>query len=145
MNVNRVAHLLQAIQKDVFDAAILVFQFCIGGPLSGSPLHSRNQALNFLLYGRKLWHLLPPGKDVYSNLHPIEFANNGGVTSKNYPYYSDYIKAIEMKNKDKKDLVGPLGPCQITQTSGSILYIPNSWTSSSLNMGESVGFALEIV
>ena len=37
------------------------FQFFAGSPLSGAPMHSHAPAVNVLLQGRKLWHLLPPG------------------------------------------------------------------------------------
>ncbi len=36
-------------------------QFFLGPPLSGAPLHSHAPAFNFLIHGRKLWTILPPG------------------------------------------------------------------------------------
>jgi hypothetical protein len=53
------------------------FQLYVGGPLSGAPFHSHSFAFNVLISGRKSWLILPPGRDLYSNLHPIKFAKLG--------------------------------------------------------------------
>jgi hypothetical protein len=64
-------------------------QFYLGPPLSGAPFHAHGPAFNallsvsllflafpcFLIFhrssGRKLWFLLPPGSDLYSNIPPM--------------------------------------------------------------------------
>ncbi len=90
------AHVLQAADRDERDAAAAadaafegaakrhIFQFYLGGPMSGAPFHLHGAAFNALVHGRKSWHLLPPSRDLYSSLHPLAFAANGGVESQWY-------------------------------------------------------------
>ena len=144
--VDRLAHLLQTTNKFVFDRSILVFQFILGGPLSGSPAHLHTQALNALIYGRKYWYLLPPSKDVYSNVHPVEFAAIGGLNADMWPYAEDHLRdlGIIIENSTTSVGKGGIGPCQFEQKAGDLLYIPSQWTHSTINVAETVGFALEI-
>jgi hypothetical protein len=90
------AHVLQAADRDeraaaaddAFDSAAKrhIFQFYLGGPMSGAPFHLHGAAFNALVHGRKSWHLLPPSRDLYSSLHPLAFAANGGVESQWYVF-----------------------------------------------------------
>ena len=83
-------------KETLFDLPGLKFQLSIGPALSGAPFHHHGPAFNLLIFGRKQWTLLPPGsyyfsvntfliigsamltgRDVYSNLHPLEWALQG--------------------------------------------------------------------
>ena len=35
-------------------------------------------------------------------------------------------------------------PCRMVQQAGEVLFVPRHWTHEVLNLGESVGFAVEI-
>ena len=54
-----------------------LIQIYFGPILSGAPFHSHGPAINQLIYGQKQWILLPPSKDVYSTIHPLQFTLNG--------------------------------------------------------------------
>lgn len=47
-----------------------VHQFIMGPQGSGAPIHLHCDAFNGLVYGRKMWWLLPPDISFYSNEHP---------------------------------------------------------------------------
>lgn len=52
-------------------------QLFVGPALSGAPFHSHGPAINVIARGRKLWHLLPPGRDVYTMIHPVKWMAKG--------------------------------------------------------------------
>ena len=109
------------------------FQWFLGGPLTGAPFHNHQWAVNGLVHGRKLWLLLPPGRDVYSTLHPILFAASGGVSRPDWPYPLVRPLAGEALN----------APCTYEQRSGEVLIIPRHVSHAVLNLAETVGFAVE--
>jgi hypothetical protein len=49
------------------------YQFFYGTKYSGAPMHSHGPAFNVLLKGEKLWNLVPPARDMYTNIHPLEW------------------------------------------------------------------------
>merc|ERR1711968_403496 len=113
-------------------------------------------AFNALIYGRKVWHLLPPSRDLYSSLHPLTFAEQGGVLSEWYPYRKDPVRIsqtgqagseLEFEGEDTKAKAETYltGPCEIEQNAGEVLFIPSRWSHTTLNLAESVGFAVELV
>ncbi|KAJ1438293.1 hypothetical protein B484DRAFT_215197 [Ochromonadaceae sp. CCMP2298] len=111
-------------------------QFYLGPPLSGAPFHHHGPAFNLLQFGRKEWTLLPPGRDIYSSVHPLEWIRDGGAAAEYFPY------------KDSTTEAGAAGaddiPCSFTQHPGEVLFLPRHWTHQVLNLAESVGFAVEI-
>ena len=104
------------------------FQFYLGSALTGAPFHSHQWALNGLVHGRKAWLLLPPGRDVYSTLHPLAFSSSGGIRREDWPYKGD----------DESQ-----GPCVLEQRAGEVLFVPRHWSHSVLNLAEVVGWAIE--
>jgi hypothetical protein len=112
------------------------FQFFAGTPLTGAPMHSHGPAFNFLIQGKKIWNLLPPGRDLYSTIHPIEwYANNMVNNEKEYPYYNSSSLsslsssatsdiASDSANSGKKSQ--PL--CRYYQDNHQILFVPRHWT-----------------
>ena len=130
-----------------------IFQLFLGGPLSGAPFHLHGAAFNALVYGRKIWHLLPPSRDLYSSLHPLVFAMEGGVGSEWYPYRKDVGKGVGTNTTSRTSSAGAgagagvtmtVGPCEVVQGAGEVLYVPGRWSHSTLNLAESVGFAVEV-
>ena len=120
------------------------FQFYMGGPLSGSPFHSHQWAVNGLVHGRKTWVLLPPARDVFSTLHPLTFASTGGVHRPDWPHKDIAPHTAEA---GAGALAGGVragaGPCQIEQRAGEVLVVPRHWTHAVINLAETVGFAVE--
>lgn len=107
----------------------------MGPPMSGAPFHYHGPAFNALMYGRKLWNILPPGRDLYSNVPPLVWsaalesrALNESATVENenyYPYEGKY-------------------PCHIEQLAGDVMFIPSLWSHQILNLEETIGFATEL-
>jgi len=102
---------------DHFEKLWLGTQFNLGGELMGSPLHFHNSAVNSLVFGRKLWFLLPPARQVWSN-EPIyqHLLRTGGLP--------DSIKCI--------------------QEAGDLMFVPDQWTHGVINLAESIGVAHEL-
>ena len=140
-----ISHLLQAASPGIVPHTgrrlhmSYIFQFFLGGPLSGAPFHDHGGAFNFLVYGRKMWHLLPPSRDVYSSMHPLKFARAGGVENPWFPY-RNVDDAIAGRIPESL-----AGPCSFTQGPGEVLWVPPRWSHSTLALSENVGFAVEIV
>ncbi len=113
-------------------------QLFIGPAFSGAPFHFHDNAFNALIFGRKLWLLTPPGRDLYSNLHPLEWSEiiSSSSTSDNFrrnawPYYDEVNYRSNI-------------PCSLEQNAGDVLYIPSQWSHQVLNLAESVGIATEV-
>eukprot|EP01038_Epipyxis_sp_PR26KG_P013711 gene13711-18391_t len=111
-------------------------QFYLGPTFSGAPFHNHAPAFNYLVKGKKLWFITPPGRDLYSSLHPLEWIASGGAGFQNQSATS---KAEAKKNSIYNDKI-----CHIEQNEGEILYIPRHWSHQTLNVEDSMGFALEI-
>jgi hypothetical protein len=97
-----------------------LYQWYLGPALSGAPFHSHAPAFNVLVHGEKLWHLRPPGSDIYSNEHPL---------------------ASLQKEQDGRTV---LGSCALVQEAGEVLFVPRHVSHSVINLKESVGFAVEV-
>lgn len=87
-------------------------QFFLGPPYSGAPFHHHGPAFNVVVSGRKRWTLLPPSRDLYSNVHPLAWIQLGGVDSALYPY---------------RTAIGGR-PCDFVQEAGEVLFVPRHWT-----------------
>ena len=79
----------------------------------------------FYRYGRKLWFLLPPASDIYSNIPPLLWSSKMDTTSssdqeKYYPY------PLPGEKNEMNVISSQL--CQYTQVSGDILFVPSLYT-----------------
>lgn len=93
-------------------------------------------------YGRKLWFLLPPGSDLYSNIPPLLWSlrmDSSSSISNQEKYYPYSLPGDETEVTSI-----PSQLCQYTQVSGDILFVPSLYTHQVLNLAESIGFATEI-
>ena len=128
--------LLRTLEGADNDDLRVDFQFFLGPALTGAPLHHHQYAVNGLVHGRKVWLLLPPGRDVYSTLHPLLFSSSGGVFRSDWPYKNLGTAADGASSDDHS-----LGPCVLEQKGGEIVVVPRHVTHSVLNLAETIGFA----
>lgn len=108
-----------------------VVQFYMGSILSGAPFHSHGPAINALIYGKKEWTLLSPGRDIYSRISPLQWESD---------YYNGML--FEMNNSYLSFTLS--SGCRVIQNAGELFYVPKHWTHQVINLAESVGFAIEI-
>ncbi len=129
------------------------YQFFYGTKYSGAPMHSHGPAFNVLLKGEKLWNLLPPGRDLYTNIHPLEWI----ATSKFFHLVCSgcltarFLSELETNSSEYPHRVAKDGSlpsprlCQLRQKAGEVLYVPRHFSHQVLNMDkENVGFAVEV-
>lgn len=108
-------------------------QFFLGPVGSGSPLHTHKDAVNTLVYGHKVWYLLPPSEAVYSTV-PI----------------SQWVQMAEAAAVNGT-APGPGEPPDFPwhaltvaeQKAGEVLWVPAGWAHAVLNTEPSIGVAVE--
>mmetsp|Transcript_34625 Transcript_34625/g.78457 ORF Transcript_34625/g.78457 Transcript_34625/m.78457 type:complete len:252 (-) Transcript_34625:592-1347(-) len=107
----------------VFDGLPLVkrnYQFYLGPPNSGSPVHHHHDAVNILIHGRKRWFLFPPGDAFYTTQPPGVWRDEYELPSGTVPFALECV-----------------------QQGGDILLVPAQWGHATLNIETSVGMAIE--
>ena len=124
-------------EKKDFSKESKQFQFYLGPALSGAPFHHHGPAFNMLLHGVKLWTITPPGRDLYSSMHPLEWSIAGGTAGVDFPYN-------ETTSQPHQDSLYDDGPCEIDQRTGDVVFIPRHWSHQVINLAESVGVAIEL-
>ncbi len=106
------------------------FQLYVGPALSGSPLHHHLNALNILYYGSKQWFMIPPQDGLYQIKHAhkwfredfLAFRNGAGSEAS-----AASLQAVMM----------------CVQQAGDLIYVPDHWSHSVINLADSVGTASE--
>lgn len=135
------------------DTSTIVKQFYLGSAGTGSPLHFHEDAFNMLVYGIKFWRLLSPADAVYSTNHPLLHRSS--------PLYGAFQKTRQSKGEGdvgigssererERDLNGngtsdggrPAG-IHCVQYPGEMVYVPRMWAHSTVNLAETIGFAIE--
>jgi hypothetical protein len=111
----------------------------LGGPGSGAPWHLHKDAVNALVYGRKLWLLLPPERALYSALPMAEWlaaaeARGSAEASTNATSPATTAAARGL----------PKGALVCVQRAGDVMYVPPGWGHAVLNLNTSVGVAIEM-
>eukprot|EP01079_Euglenida_sp_SAG-EU17-18_P007791 gene7791-1396_t len=103
--------------RGALNATSAHWQISIGPPLSGAPVHFHNQAINHLVYGRKLWFLFPPRHAQWSivPIHEWLLANPAAL--------SNAVICL--------------------QEAGDTVFVPSGWGHGVLNLQDSLGFAIE--
>jgi len=99
------------------------YQFYIGPPGSGAPVHFHQDAINFLVYGRKRWFLFHPSDTAYSRKHPLQ-----------------WFRAKDGLAKQKHE--GRIYEC--VQQQGEAIVVPSDWGHGVLNIDTSIGAAFEL-
>ena len=102
---------------------VLNTQFYLGAAGSGAPWHYHRAAFNVLVYGRKRWLLAPPPFAKYSTVES----------------HTNFVAQKKRAPDDKKQVIA------CTQESGDVLFIPENWGHTTLNLAESVGWASEFL
>ena len=92
-------------------------QFFIGGILMGSNMHHHFAAVNSLVFGKKLWFLQPPAKQVWSNTVIYEHL---------------------------KQTAGLLSSNRCVQEEGDLMFVPSRWSHGAICLSKTcVGVAHE--
>eukprot|EP00035_Acanthoeca_spectabilis_P026510 m.463001 g.463001 ORF g.463001 m.463001 type:complete len:531 (+) comp22864_c0_seq1:74-1666(+) len=99
-------------------------QLAIGPEGSGSPFHFHEDAINALLYGRKMWDLVPPSETLFSIDHHWCPGAPGGAGQ---------ARCVQP----------PPRGVRCVQLPGDMIYVPRRWGHSTLNLAESVAIAVE--
>ena len=84
---------------------------------------------------RYRWLLTPPGVSVYSKLHPLKLYSNN-VLSHLKVHYNSHMMMYSI-------IPFPWQPLECTQNVGDMLYVPSGWGHATINVDESIGFAVE--
>ena len=113
--------------------------FFVGPNASGTPMHHHSAVWNALIYGRKLWALMPPARATF------------GKVARQHPLDSDWYKvwlgrgAAGRTKADAKGGTKRAGGraaaqryifCE--QEAESLVYLPSSWAHATLNLEEGV-------
>lgn len=107
------------------DTRILLSQFFLGPHSSGAQPHFHGHAVNVVIFGAKLWFLFPPACAFFSNKTAIEFFQDKLSRKFTRVEGCDYLVAIQQR--------------------GDVLYVPEMWGHSVLNIVNTVGVAYEFV
>jgi len=100
------------------------YQFYLGPPGSGAPVHFHDNAINFLMYGRKRWFMFRPGDTNYMRTAPLS-----------------WFHAEDGYKRAKEE--GTLVEC--VQQPGEAIFVPQAWGHGVLNIETSIGAAMEFV
>ncbi len=132
------------------DRRVLLEQFILGSTLSGANLHFHNQALNGLLFGRKLWLLLPPARACFSSLHPqvwLDWFLTQIEASLSYLQRDDDLpmghEGDELEAGKLVEMLQKMRPVVFVQSAGDVVYVPPSWGHLVLNLAVSAALAVE--
>jgi hypothetical protein len=131
---------------------MVLSQFSLGPPLSGAQPHFHGHAVNALVHGIKLWLLFPPALAFFSEMTAIEFfsmlvdkgADRDASLRDAALWWSSIVAhqdglSSSMNHQDTARVMW------VIQRSGDVVYVPEFWGHSVLNLVDSVGAAFEFV
>eukprot|EP01048_Picozoa_sp_COSAG05_P003534 COSAG05_NODE_165_length_15343_cov_194.625492_3_plen_471_part_00 len=110
----------------VFKKQGLNFYFALGGALSGTQFHRHTEGWYIQIFGAKKWMLYPKSRSPPIHYPPTELS------------VMEWMEEILPQ-------VGTRTPFECTLTDGDLIYIPESWYHATLNLGESVGVAGQLI
>lgn len=115
--------------------------FFVGPNGSGTPLHHHSAVWNALLFGRKLWALLPPQHATFAQEgeHPLDsdwFATWKQLNPNDAPLPGAKKKT---KRTARKTKMGATPYVFCVQKAGSLVYVPSQWAHATLNLDEGAG------
>ncbi|KAK3255452.1 hypothetical protein CYMTET_35364 [Cymbomonas tetramitiformis] len=105
------------------------YQWSIGPRGAGAHYHMHDAAWSALIYGQKLWTLLPPSQGLVSNVPSIRMHQQAS------PGAGHGAAATRSQR---------VGPLRCSQRAGDLIYVPDLWAHSVLNIRASVGMAYEL-
>ena len=103
-------------------------QFILGPRGSGAQLHAHQAAWNALYIGHKRWFILPPGRRLTANRHPLSWLDSVRAATPPAPW-------------NDTSLLGDI--IEAEQRAGDLLYLPQMWAHSVLNVRDSMAQAVE--
>ena len=109
------------LNPSVTHISVTKTQFYVGPPLSGAPFHFHRNAWNVLIYGLKRWFVLPPPHAYYSKQHVW-----------------DWWRTVHRHKKSTHVM-------ECVQHPGDMVFVPDMWGHSVINLRESIGMAAEFI
>ena len=128
--------------------------FFVGSNGSGTPLHHHSAVWNALLFGRKLWALLPPAHATFAKEgeHPLdsEWAAEWDARGADGGPGSSFSSAPPPPKKTKRKGAKKAKKAErrrgarrpylfCVQQPGTLVYLPGQWAHATLNLEEGVG------
>ena len=110
-------------------------QLSLGSFGAGAPFRHHVDAMSSLVYGKKLWRLVPPA--LQHRLHGEDGASNTGL-------FETAMSSLAW-TRTKLPLVQAHTVAQCTQGPGEVLYVPRLWAHSTINLSETVNVAVEFL
>ena len=112
--------------KSVESYFVVLKQFAVGSAGTGAQPHWHGPALNGLIYGKKLWMLIPPSFSFQMKCTAMQFFCNSDMLNKlvietNIPFRS------------------------FIQNVGDVVFVPHQWTHVVFNLQPSIAIAMEII
>lgn len=107
------------LDENITQISPLKFQFYLGPPMSGVPVHFKRNAWNVLIYGQKRWFLYPPDRAFYSKRHVLEWWRDRYRVSPN--------------------------AYECMQYPGDLVFVPDMWGQAFINLREGVSITSEFV
>lgn len=110
---------------------------------SGVSMHYHKSAWNALLYGRKLWVLTPPSQSMFrrNELAAKSFGNGPGgqgwfeeAVERSKDRAVNEVNISNRNNTESRRLY-------CVQRAGDVLFVPQGWGHSTMNLRESIGIA----
>jgi hypothetical protein len=97
--------------------------FFVGARGAGLPMHYHSGVWNALLWGSKLWALLPPSRAAFApeGQHPLD---------------ASWYSAWESGSADAEEDDSPLF---CVQEAGDAIFLPSGWAHATVNLEESLG------
>ena len=122
-------------------------QFILGPVLSGAHFHFHGSAWNGLVFGLKLWVLVPPHAAFCAALHPlqwiVEFTNDFNAFGSRRDSTSSTSSGGSGNTTGTTGTTGNTLPLLVLQRPGEIVFVPEGWGHAVLNLADSIGVATE--
>jgi hypothetical protein len=117
---------------DLNNLSCKLSEFYLGGIFTGTHLHKHIDVINFLIYGKKLWIIIPPTSK-----------NKRLIKQKDWNYLRIKGNVLEFYNQNIEFIIKNFDHVFMTyQESGEIIYLPKDYFHLVINFSENIGFTL---
>ena len=125
------------------DAPRTGLDFFVGSNGSGTPLHHHSAVWNTLIYGRKLWALLPPRRATFgpTNEHPLDskWWRQWGRREAGVDSSGRRTTSMPSKRSRQAGAVRQSTYVFCVQEPGTLIYLPSHWAHATMNLEEGLG------